>query len=140
MRIANIAVPPALLDASFLIDLEREIESGEAGPAMAWLRRNRGMPDRPLVVSSVSIAEFLEGFADEKRGLEFVNRFIPQTLGFKHARKCALVQRRARESGRRFGENDAWQIACAECASAIIMARDRRAFSHLGSRYEQYAV
>lgn len=131
---------PALLDASFLIDLEREIESGQAGPAIAWLRRSRNMADRPLLVSSVSIAEFLEGFADEKRGLEFIVRFIPQTLGFNQAKKCAVLQRRARQSGRRFGENDAWQMACAECASATVVARDRRAFSHLGHRYEQYAA
>lgn len=130
---------PALLDASFLIDLEREIESGRPGSAMVWLRRNRGLPDRALLVSSVSVAEFLEGFADEKRGLAFIVRFIPQLLGFKHARKCAVLQRRARAAGRRFGENDAWQIACAECAGAMVVARDRRAFEHLGRRYDRYA-
>lgn len=132
-------MPPALLDASFLIDLEHEIESGQAGPAVAWLRRNRHLPDRPLLISSVSVAEFLEGFEDEKRALSFIVRFIPQSLAFNQAKKCATVQRRARRSGRRFGENDAWQIACAECAGATIVARDRQAFSHLGNRYEQYA-
>ena len=133
-------MPPALLDASFLIDLEREIASGQAGPAMAWLRRNRHLPDRALVVSSVSVAEFLEGFDDEKAALSFIARFIPQSLGFNHAKKCASLQRRARKAGRRFGENDAWQLACAESAGATIVARDRRAFSHLGGRYEQYSA
>lgn len=97
------------------------------------------MPDRPLLVSSISVAEFLEGFADEARGLAFINRYVPQTLGFKHAKKCAELQRRARKAGRRFGENDAWQLAVAECAGAAIVAQDRLAFSHLGSRYEQFA-
>jgi hypothetical protein len=132
-------VPPALLDSSFLIALEREIASGRAGPALHWLRRNLHMPDRPLLVSSISVAEFLEGFADEARGLAFINRYVPQTLGFKHAKKCAELQRRARKAGRRFGENDAWQLAVAECAGAAIVAQDRLAFSHLGSRYEQFA-
>jgi predicted nucleic acid-binding protein len=133
-------VEPVLLDASFLIDLEREIESGRAGPAMAWLRANRSLPDRPLIVSCVSVAEFLEGFEDERRGLHFILRFVPQTLGFKQARRCAEVQRRARRRGRRFGENDAWQIAFADCAGAAIVARDRRAFDQLGPRCEQYAA
>ena len=49
---------PALLDSSFLIDLEREIESGVAGPALAWLRQNRTRVQRPLMVSCISAAEF----------------------------------------------------------------------------------
>ena len=133
-------MPPTLLDASFLIDLERELAAGQPGPAMAWLRKNRSLPDRPLLVSCVSVAEFLEGFADDRRGLTFITRFIPQTLGSKHARKCAELQRRARRAGRRFGENDAWQLAFAEWAGATVVARDRRAFAHLGRRYEQYAA
>jgi predicted nucleic acid-binding protein len=130
---------PALLDSSFLIALEREIETGRAGPAMQWLRRNRSLPDRPLLVSSITVAEFLEGFDDEAHGLSFITRYVPQTLGFKHAKKCAELQRRARKTGRRFGENDAWQLAVAECAGAALVARDRNAFSHLGNRYERFA-
>lgn len=130
---------PALLDSSFLIALEREIESGRAGPAVAWLRHNRGLLDRPLLVSSITVAEFLEGVDDEARGLAFISRYVPQTVGFKHAKKCAEIQRRARRSGRRFGENDAWQLAVAECADAAVVARDRNAFSHLANRYERFA-
>jgi predicted nucleic acid-binding protein len=128
-----------LLDASFLIDLEREIVAGQPGAALEWLRRNRNLPDRPLLVSAVSVAEFLEGFADERRGLAFIVRFVPQTVGFKQAKRCAEIQRRARQRGRRFGENDAWQIAFADCAQASVVARDRRAFFHLGPRYENFA-
>ena len=130
---------PTLLDSSFLIALEREIESGRVGPAMHWLRRHRGLLDRPLLVSSITVAEFLEGFDDQARGLAFITRYVPQTVGFKHAKKCAELQRRARKAGRRFGENDAWQLAVAECAGATIVARDRNAFSHLGNRYERFA-
>ena len=129
---------PVLLDSSFLIDLEREIEAGIAGPAMAWLRRNRGWAQRPLLVSCISVAEFLEGCRDTQEGMEFVCRYIPQAIGFQHATKCAELQRRARKSGTRFGENDAWQLAFAERAQAAIVGRDRKAFLHLGSRYEQY--
>jgi len=134
-------MPPVLLDASFLIDLEREIESGRPGPAMRWLRANRSLFDRPLLVSCVSAAEFLEGFDDPQReGMAFITRYVAQTIGFKHAVKCAAIQRRANKEGRRFGENDAWQLAFAECAGATIVARDRSAFLHLGDRYEQFAA
>jgi len=132
------AVSPTLLDSSFLIDLEHEIDSGEPGPAIEWLRKCRGHPDRPLLVSCVSVAEFLEGYEDPKRGLDFISRYVPQNIGFKHAKKCAELQRRARKAGRRFGENDAWQLAFAECSGARIVARDRKAFSHLGARYDQF--
>lgn len=128
---------PVLLDSSFLIDLEREIEAGVAGPAMAWLRQNRRREPRPLLVSCVSVAEFLEGCDDPSVGMTFMGRFIPQNIGFQHATKCAELQRRARKNGRRFGENDAWQLAFAERANASIVGRDRKAFAHLRHRYEQ---
>ena len=130
---------PALLDSSFLIELEREVESGAAGPAIAWLRQTRGLSDRALLVSCVTVAEFLEGFSDEARGLAFITHYVPQNLGYRHARKCAVLQRRARRSGKRFGENDAWQLSFAECAGASIVGRDRRAFSHLGPRYDEFS-
>ena len=134
------AVAPVLLDSSFLIDLEHEIEDGVAGPALAWLRKMRTQEQRPLLVSCVSVAEFLEGYDDQARGLAFITRYIPQNIGFQHATKCAELQRRATRNGRRFGENDAWQLAFAERANASIVGRDRKAFLHLRDRYEQYAA
>jgi predicted nucleic acid-binding protein len=135
----GLAVPPALLDSSFLIDLEREIAAGQTGPAVSWLRRNRRLPERALVVSAVTVTEFLVGLDDQRRGIAFISRYVPQTIGFKHAKKCSELQRRAKKAGRRFGENDAWQLAVAECAGASVVARDRNAFSHLGERYERFA-
>ena len=129
---------PALLASSFLIDLEREIESGVAGPALAWLRKNRSLAQRPLIVSCISAAEFLEGYGAANEGMKFICRFMPQGIGFQHATKCAELQRRARKSGKRFGENDAWQMAFAERAHASMVGRDRKAFLHLGARYEQF--
>jgi predicted nucleic acid-binding protein len=129
---------PALLDSSFLIDLERETESGVPGAAVAWLRKNRGLAQRALLVSCVSVAEFLEGCRDSDQGMTFICRFIPQNIGFQHATKCAELQRRARQFGTRLGENDAWQIAFAERAHATGIGRDRSAFSRLGARYEQF--
>ena len=127
-----------LLDSSFLIELEREIEDGIAGAATAWLRATRGSAQRAILVSCVSVAEFMEGCGDTARGLEFISHYTPQSMGFQHATKCAEIQRRAAKKGSRYGENDAWQIAFAERAKASIVGRDRKAFQHLGTRYEKF--
>jgi hypothetical protein len=47
---------PALLDSSYLTDLERETAADEVGPARRFLPSLRG---RPLVVSIVSVEELL---------------------------------------------------------------------------------
>ncbi len=123
---------PAILDSSFLIDLERETAAGEIGPARKFLPLLRG---RPLVVSIVSVEELLEGAADEATAFASIQRFAIQGLYLAHARRCALMQRRAQ---RRLGENDAWLVATAESLNADIVGADRAAFERLGKRYLRF--
>jgi predicted nucleic acid-binding protein len=123
---------PALLDSSFLIDLERETAAGEIGPARKFLPSLRG---RPLVVSIVSVEELLEGAADETTAFASIQRFAIQGLHLAHARRCALMQRRA---PRRLGENDAWLVATAESLNADVVGADRAAFERLGTRYLRF--
>ena len=123
---------PVLLDTSFLIDLERDTAKGELGPARRFLPSLRG---RPLVLSIVTVAELLEGAADEAAALASLQRFSIQGLHLAQARRCALLQRRAT---RRMGENDAWLVATAESISADIVGADRIAFERLGTRYLRY--
>jgi predicted nucleic acid-binding protein len=123
---------PVLLDASFLIDLERETAKGELGPARRFLPSLR---ERPLVMSIVTVEELLEGASDEAAALASVQRFSIQGLHLAQARRCALVQRRARH---RLGENDAWLVATAESIDADVVGADRIAFERLGTRYLRY--
>ena len=123
---------PALLDSSFLIDLERETAASEVGPARKFLPTLRG---RSLVVSIVSVEELLEGVADEATAFASVQRFAIQGLHLAHARRCALLQRRA---PRRLGENDAWLVATAESLNADVVGADRAAFERLGNRYLRF--
>ena len=123
---------PALLDSSFLIDLERETAAGEVGPARRFLPLLRG---RPLVVSIVSVEEILEGAADEAASLASLQRFAIQGLHFTQAQRCALLQRRA---PRRLGENDAWLVATADSLDADVVGADRTAFLRLGARYLRF--
>jgi hypothetical protein len=124
---------PALLDASFLIALERETATGEEGPARRFLPTLRG---RPLAVSIVTVEEVLEGAADEVTAFAALQRrFSIQGLHLAQARRCALLQRRA---SRRMGENDAWLVATAESIPADIVGADRTAFERLGAAYLRF--
>jgi len=123
---------PVLLDASFLIDFERETARRQFGPAhriMATLRQ------RPLVVSVVTVEEVLEGAADEALALRSLKRFSIQGIQLTHARRCALLQRR---SSRPLGENDAWLVATAQVLDADLVGADRAAFERLGNRYLRF--
>jgi predicted nucleic acid-binding protein len=123
---------PVLLDASFLIDLERETARGAVGAARRFLPSLRG---RSLAISVVTLAEVLEGAADEGAALASLQRFMVQGLHTTQAQRCARLQRRA---ARRLGENDAWLVATAESIDADIVGADRAAFEQLGSRYLRY--
>ncbi len=104
---------PALLDASFLIALERETARGEEGPARLFLPSLRG---RPIVVSVVTVEEVLEGAADDAAAMAALQRFAVRGLHMAQARRCALLQRR---SPRRMGENDAWLVATPTSSAPI---------------------
>jgi predicted nucleic acid-binding protein len=122
-----------LLDTSFLIALERETAMGRVGPARRLLPVLRG---RQLVVSVITVAEILEGVADEARAMAALQRFAIQGLHLAQARRCAILQRRA---ARRLGENDAWLVATAETLDADVVGADRAAFDRLGARYLRFA-
>jgi predicted nucleic acid-binding protein len=123
---------PALLDSSYLIDLEREVANGEIGPARRFLSSLRG---RPLVVSVVSVEELLEGAISDADALAALQRFRIQGLHLAQARRSALLQRR---TSRRLGENDAWLVATADSIDADVVAADRRAFERLGARHLRF--
>lgn len=123
---------PVLLDSSFLIALDRETRTRNIGPARKYLPALRG---RRLVVSVVTVAELLEGASDPEAATASLQRFAIQGIHLAHARRCALLQRR---TAHRLGENDAWLVATADTLDADVVARDRRAFERLGSRYLRF--
>jgi predicted nucleic acid-binding protein len=123
---------PALLDSSYLIDLERETRVDAFGPARRFLPSLRG---RPIVVSIVTVEELLEGADDEAATLASLQRFSIQGLHLAQATRCAALQRRA---PRRLGENDAWLVATAQAIDADVVGADRAAFEGLGERYLRF--
>ena len=121
-----------LLDSSFVIDLFNEVASRRRGPAHTWIGRNTGAD---LWVSPVTYAEVWEGAEDATAVREAFRAFRWQMIGKQHGDRAALNQRRA---DRRIGENDAWQVAIADCMEAVIVGHDLKAFARLGQRYEDH--
>jgi len=125
-------VKRCLLDSSFVIDFLNEIAASRAGPAHAWLRRN---PGAELWVSPVTFSEVLEGADDTNEVREAFRAYRWQSIGRQQAERAALRQSR---SAQRLGENDAWQVAVAECMKAVIVGHDPQAFARLGPGYEDH--
>jgi len=121
-----------LLDSSFLIDLLNELEEAAPGKACAWLRRN---PAARMWVSAVSVAEVLEGADDLEETKRFLDRFRWQGIHYAHAARVAHLQRR---SAQPMGENDAWQVAVVVDMKGRIVGHDPKAFSRLGTHYEDH--
>jgi predicted nucleic acid-binding protein len=121
-----------LLDASFLIDLEREAAHGIVGPARQFLPALKG---RSIVVSVVTIAEILAGAADVVAARAALRRFVVQGLHHAQADRWARLQRHAQQP---LGQNDAWLLATAGSVDADVVGADRAAFDRLGSRYLRY--
>ena len=123
---------PVLVDASFLIDLERELTRRKVGPAQRFMR---SLDRRRLIVSVITVEEVLEGAVDQLSALSSLKPYAIQGLHLAQARRCALLQRR---SPKRTGENDVWLVATAQSLDADVVAADRAAFERLGSRYLRF--
>jgi len=121
-----------LLDSSFVIDLLDEIAQARVGPALTWLRHNE---KSRLWISPVTMAEVLEGAENLRAVKVYLARYSWQGIHRVHAEKVALRQRR---TAHRMSENDAWQMAVAECMDGTIVGHDPAAFARLGARYEDH--
>jgi predicted nucleic acid-binding protein len=121
-----------LLDSSFVIDLLNEIAEARHGPAVTWLRSNE---KSRLWISPVTMAEVLEGAENLRTVKVYLARYSWQGIHRVHAEKVALRQKRA---AHRMSENDAWQIAVAECMDGTLVGHDAAAFKRLGAKYEDH--
>jgi predicted nucleic acid-binding protein len=109
----------ALLDTSFLIDLDAETAVGVDGPAMRTLEKLKGWR---VFVSPVTVAELLEGAEDPLATARELAAYHSHTIGWQAAQRCAINQSRA---PRHMGENDAWQAAVATVGRQRLVGHDR---------------
>ena len=98
------------LDTTFLIDLQREVESGRTGRAVQWIRENG---EEEAGISAVAWGEFLEGMRDRSHPVlqEIAGRFPVWPVAEEEAEVYGRVVRGLRQQGRLVGSNDLW-IAC----------------------------
>ena len=83
----------------------------------------------------MTYAETLEGADDVEAVRAHLRRYRWQGLHHAQADLNAMLQRRV---SKRLGENDAWQVAVALHMKASLVAHDPRAFSRLGTLYEDH--
>ena len=98
------------LDTTFLIDLQREMESGRSGRAAQWIEQNG---EEEAGISAVAWGEFLEGLRDRSHPIvqELTGRYSVWPLEEEAAEVYGRVVRGLRQQGRLVGSNDLW-IAC----------------------------
>ena len=117
-----------LLDGTFLVDLHKEVQRDQRGPA----RRFAEAHDARVALSVVSVAEFLEGQANYREGFRWLKSRFQKVLEITQpvAVVAGAMQRVLRAQGRQLGENDAWQAALCLYHGLAIVSRDNR-FSHV---------
>jgi predicted nucleic acid-binding protein len=114
------------------VRLSEDEERPREGPAVTWLRHNE---KSRLWISPVTTAEVLEGAESLQAVKVYLARFSWLGIHRAHAEKVALRQRR---TAHRLSENDAWQMAVAECMDGVVVGHDPAAFRCLGARYEDH--
>ena len=123
-----------LLDSSFIIDLLNEIaDNDDESPAFKWLKRNRRAR---LWISPVTLAEVLERAEEPEAVKTYLGRYGWQGIHRIQAERVAARQKR---TVKRLGENDAWQVAVAECMKAAVLGHDA-AFARVGGAYEDHRL
>ncbi len=108
-----------LLDTSFLVEYEAEVNARRVGPARSLMRSR---PLEPLAVSVISVGEVAEGFVSARDVDEFLTCFRVVGLSRAIAYRAAALQSSLPQ---RLGENDAWIAATALAYGATLVGRER---------------
>lgn len=110
-----------MLDTSFLIDLERELEANRIGAARRFLGAHRS---EPVAVSVVSFGELAASMPDNQTARDFISLFHLLHLKPEIALAGAEVDRLLIASGQRLGENDTWLAGTARYYGIPIVSND----------------
>ena len=110
-----------LLDTTFLIDLERELETNRVAVARRFLGERRR---DPIAVSVVSLGELAASMVDNDLARRFVRHFHIIHLKPEIALTGAEVDRHLIRTGARLGENDTWLAGTARYYAIPIVSND----------------
>jgi predicted nucleic acid-binding protein len=110
-----------ILDTTFLIDLEEEIELDVTGPASQFLSARRG---ETRMVTVISLGELAAGMVDSSEARRFLSRFHVVHLKPQIALAAADVDRDMIRRGGRLGENDTWIAGFARYYGVPVVSND----------------
>jgi predicted nucleic acid-binding protein len=111
-----------MLDTTFLIDLERELETDRVGRARRFLGERR---NQPVAVSVISLGELAASMPDNETAREFVSIFHLLHMKPEIGLAGADVDRFLIRAGGRLGENDTWLAGTARYYGIPIISNDR---------------
>ena len=111
------------LDTTFLIDLQREMETGRSGRAAQWIEQNG---EEEAGISAVAWGEFLEGLRDRSHPVvqELTGRYSVWPVEEEAAEFYGRVVRGLRQQGRLVGSNDLWIACTALTRGAALLTRN----------------
>ena len=92
-----------ILDTCFLIQLQKELRSGQNGSAVAFLKSHQEIR---MCISVITETEFLEGFADKETGERLLRCYDRIGIDSRVAKQAAIIRRQLRESGQLIGDFD----------------------------------
>ncbi len=117
-----------LLDTCFMIHLQREWVRKQEGPAKAYLQRHG---QEEFVLSSISVLEFLEGYARPAEGQGFLSAFPTLAVTAEVAVIGSRLRRKLRERGERIGDFDILIAATALHAGLTLVTDNTRHFERI---------
>ena len=127
-----------ILDTVVLIDLEREITRGKAGPAMAALKR---FAKRELFLTPTVAGELAAGESMRKHELwsRFIEPFTLLTINSEVCWEYGELYRALRSKGIMISANDLWIAATALAYNESLLSRNRSDFNKISRlRLETY--
>jgi len=117
-----------ILDSCFLIDLQREVRKGVSGPATNFLREHASAS---FWISVISVAEFLEGFAQPEEGERLLRAYARVDVDSQIASRAAVIRRSLRREGNLIGDFDILIAATALSESIPLVTRNVSEFGRI---------
>ena len=119
-----------ILDTVVLIDLEREITRGKAGPAMGALAR---FANQELFLTPTIAGELAAGESMRKHDVwsQFIEPFTLLTINSQVCWKYGELYRALRSKGTMIGANDLWIAATALAYDEALLSRNSSDFNKI---------